>query len=93
MTRILHPGILIGSQDGEEASYFCACRAANANYPCPKCLVHKSELHCITKSFKDRTSESMRAVLERASKATSKAAKEKILQEHGLHDIKVSSWK
>ncbi len=48
---ILYLGILIGSQDVEEASYFCACQAANANYPCPKCLVHKSELHCITKTF------------------------------------------
>ncbi|KAH9970785.1 hypothetical protein BGW80DRAFT_1438007 [Lactifluus volemus] len=90
--RILYPGVLIESQDGEEASYFCACRAATANYPCPKCLVHKSELHCITKSFEPRTSESMRSVLERASQATSKAAKEKILQDHGLHDINHFLW-
>ncbi len=40
ITRILQPGILMASLDGEESSYFCACRAANANYPCPKCLVH-----------------------------------------------------
>jgi hypothetical protein len=87
--RILYPGILIESQDGEEASYFCACRAATAKHPCPKCLVPKSELHSITKSFQPRTSESMRRVLERASRATSKTAKEKILQDYGLHDIKV----
>lgn len=87
--RILHPGILIESQDGEEASYFCACRAATANYPCPKCLAHKSELHRITKCFEPRTSDSMRSVLERASSAPSRTAKEKILQDHGLHDIKV----
>jgi hypothetical protein len=93
MTRILYPGILIESQDGEEASYFCACRAATANYPCPKCLVHKSELHHITKSFEPRTSESMRFVLERVSQATLKTAKEKILQDHRLHDIKVSYYK
>ena len=94
MTRILYPGILIESQDGEEASYFCACRAATANHPCPKCLVHKSQLHRITKSFEPWTSESMRLVLQRASQATSKTAKEKILQDHGLHDIKVSNeWK
>jgi hypothetical protein len=90
MIRILYPGILIESQDGEEASYFCACRAATANHPCPKCLVHKSELHRISKSFKPRSTESMRSVLQRASQATSKTAKEKILQDHGLHDIKVS---
>jgi hypothetical protein len=87
--RILYPGILIGSQDGEEASYFCACRAANANYPCPKCLVHKSELHCITKTFEPQTSESMRSVFEHASEQTTKIRKEKVLQDHGLHDIKV----
>jgi hypothetical protein len=89
ISRILYPGFLIESQDGEEASYFCACRAATASYPCPKCLVHKSNLSDITKSFEPRTSESMRSVLERASQASSKTHKEKILQDHGLHDIKV----
>lgn len=90
--RILYPGILIESQDGEEASYFCACRAATAIHPCPKCLVHKSHLSNITKTFEPRTSESMQAVLERASQATSKTDKEKILKDHGLHDIKVRGY-
>ena len=90
ITRILYPGVLIESQDGEEASYFCACRAATANHPCPKCLVHKSQLHCITETFESRTSESMRSVLKLASQATSKTSKEKILQDHGLHDIEVT---
>ena len=90
ITRILYPGVLIESQDGEETSYFCACRAASAIHPCPKCLVHKSDLSQITKTFEPRTSESMRSVLERASQATSKTRKEKILQDHGLHDIKVT---
>ena len=88
--RILYPGILIGSQDGEEASYFCACRAATANFPCPKCLVPKSQLHCITTSFTPRTTDSMRSVFERASTTTSKTAREKIFQDYGLHGIKVS---
>ncbi|KJA12958.1 hypothetical protein HYPSUDRAFT_73169 [Hypholoma sublateritium FD-334 SS-4] len=90
--RILYPGILIESQDGEEASYFCACRAALANYPCPKCLVCKDELHCVSRTFPARTSESMRAVIEQVSVATTKAKKEKILQDHGLHDIKHFLW-
>ena len=89
ISRILYPGVLIESQDGEEASYFCACRAATANFPCPKCLVHKSNLSNITKTFEARTSASMQFVLELASKATTKTSKEKILQDHGLHDIKV----
>jgi hypothetical protein len=92
ISRILYPGFLIESQDGEEASYFCACRAATASYPCPKCLVHKSNLSDITKSFEPRTSKSMQSVLERASQATSKTRKEKILQDHGLHDIKVRQY-
>ena len=92
ITRILFPGVLIVSQDGEEASYFCSCRAATANHPCPKCLVHKSELHDITRSFVPRTSSSMRSVVEQASQATSKNGKEKILQDHGLHNIRVGSY-
>jgi hypothetical protein len=32
----------------------------------------------------------MRSVFEQASKATSKTSKEKILQDYGLHGIKVS---
>ncbi|PPQ86075.1 hypothetical protein CVT25_003329, partial [Psilocybe cyanescens] len=92
VTRILYPGILIESQDGEETSYFCACRAASAYYPCPKCLVHRSELHYITRSFELRTSDSMRSVVERASHATSKTAKNQILQDYGLHDVKHFLW-
>ena len=37
ITRVLYPGILIESQDAEEAAYFCGCRAASTNHPCPKC--------------------------------------------------------
>ncbi len=87
--RILYPGILIESQDGEEASYFCACRAALANFPCPKCLVSKGDLHCVSKLFPKRTSESMRAVIQEVSMAPTKAKKEKLLQDYGLHDIEV----
>jgi len=67
---VLHPGILIESQDGEEANCFCACQASgHANYPCPKCLVHKDQLHNITGSFEPRTSDSMCLVIQRASQA------------------------
>jgi len=89
ITRILHPGMLIESQDGEESAYFCACRAATANFPCPKCLVPKAQLHDITKSFQQRTTKSMRAVFECAVHTNSKTAKEQIFQAYGLHDVKV----
>ncbi|KAF8990789.1 hypothetical protein BDQ17DRAFT_1255446, partial [Cyathus striatus] len=74
-----YPGILIVSQDGEEASYFCICRAATAHYPCPKCLVHWSQLDLVTESFELCTLENMCSVLEQASCAHSKISKEKIL--------------
>ncbi len=90
VNHVLHPGILIESQDGEEANCFCACRASgHANYPCPKCLVRKDQLHDITGSFEPRTSDSMRSVIQRASQAQNKTTKEKILQAFGLHDIQV----
>ncbi len=88
--RVLHSGIIIESQDGEEANCFCACRASgHAKYPCPKCLVHNTKLYDLTGTFEPRTSESMRAVIQRASRAETKTDKEKILQAFGLHDIQV----
>jgi hypothetical protein len=88
--RVLYPGILIESQDAEEAAYFCGCRAASANHPCPKCLVAQTDLHKISGNFELRTPQSMRAVLTQASKAKTKGAKEKILKDNGMHNIEVS---
>ncbi|KAJ7076256.1 hypothetical protein B0H15DRAFT_790797 [Mycena belliarum] len=62
VARIFHPGFLINSLDGKEAAYFNACRAALANFPCPKCLVSKADLHRITSSFTIRTSATMKAL-------------------------------
>ncbi|KZT29211.1 hypothetical protein NEOLEDRAFT_1086238 [Neolentinus lepideus HHB14362 ss-1] len=92
-TRTLFPGVLIESVDGEEAANFCACRAALANYPCPKCLVHKSQLHNITGSYEQRTSASMSAVLHEARQASNATAKDNILKDFGLHDIKHFLWR
>ena len=89
VNRVLYPGILIESQDAEEAAYFCGCRAAGANHPCPKCLVGKPYLHNISGDFELRTPESMREVLLQASKAKTKVTKEKILKDNGMHDIEV----
>lgn len=84
-----YPGILIESLDGEEAACFCSVFAANANYPCPKCLAHKDELDKIDKQFTLRTPENMRQVLSRARAAATFGEKARILQEHGLHDVEV----
>ncbi|KAF8149988.1 hypothetical protein B0H34DRAFT_785238 [Crassisporium funariophilum] len=92
VNRVLYPGILIESQDAEEAAYFCGCRAASANHPCPKCLVAQPDLHNISGHFELRTPESMKAVLTQASKAKTKKAKEKILKDNGMHNIEHFLW-
>jgi hypothetical protein len=89
LTRVLYPGILIESQDAEEAAYFCGCRAASAIHPCPKCLVSQPDLHDILGDFELRTPQSMRSVLTKASEAKTKAKKEKILKDNGMHNIEV----
>ncbi|KAJ6577876.1 hypothetical protein B0H19DRAFT_985472 [Mycena capillaripes] len=92
LVRIFHPGILIESLDGKEASYFCACRAARANFPCPKCLVHKSHLHKLTGNFKLRTIPDMKAVVVKAFRSKTKTGKEYILKSYGLHGVKHFLW-
>ena len=87
---MLHPGILIESQDAEEAAYFCGCRAASANHPCPKCLVAQEDLHKISANFEERTPQSMQAVLMRVSQAKTKSAREQILKDNGMHNIEAS---
>ena len=91
ISQILYPGILIESQDAEEAAYFCGCRAAAATHPCPKCLVSHSELHEIFGKFKLRTPDNMRAALEQVASAKTKGEKQRILVKHGLHNIRVRS--
>jgi hypothetical protein len=87
--RIFFPGILIESLDYEEAVHFLCCRAASANYPCPRCLVHKSRQHELSRSFTARTSSTMKAVLRQAHSQPTAKAKEDILRNHGLHDTEV----
>ena len=90
VNRVLYPGILIESQDAEEAAYFCGCHAALANHPCPKCLVAQTDLHKISGNYELRTPQSMQSVLIRVSNAKTKTAKEKILKDNGMHNIEVS---
>jgi len=89
ISRILYPGILIESQDAEEAAYFCGCRAARATHPCPKCLVSHSELHEIFGNFELRTPANMQAALQKVASAKTKAERQRILVKYGLHDIPV----
>ncbi|KAJ7092944.1 hypothetical protein B0H15DRAFT_938487 [Mycena belliarum] len=92
VARVFHPDILISSLDGKEAAYFNACRAALANFPCPKCLVHKADLHKITGSFELRTSATMKATVVKAMKKATKTKTEDILKSFGLHGVKHFLW-
>ncbi|KAJ6461691.1 hypothetical protein C8R45DRAFT_841971, partial [Mycena sanguinolenta] len=87
LTRVLYPGFLIESLDFEEAWNFTCCRAGRAKFPCPRCLVSQEMLHFLQRTFEPRTSSSMRAVVRRAQNALNTTQKEKLLTEHGLHDI------
>ncbi|KAJ7084993.1 hypothetical protein C8R44DRAFT_753060 [Mycena epipterygia] len=89
---VFHPGILITLLDGKEAAYFNACHAMLANYPCPKCLVPKCDLHRITKAFKLCTTESMKAVVQKALSVGTKSEKEEILKSNGIHRITHFLW-
>ncbi|KAJ7347985.1 hypothetical protein DFH08DRAFT_867079 [Mycena albidolilacea] len=89
---VFHPRIHILSLDRKEAAYFNACRAALANYPCPKCLVQHCKLHKLTKTFKLRTTATMKAIVLKAHRVTTKTVKEELLKNHRLHGIKHFLW-
>jgi hypothetical protein len=90
--RLVIPGILAASLDGEEACKFCACRALGADFPCSKCLVPHDKLDELTIHYKSCTTDTMRKCYEQAQETTSHPAKERILRASGLHDIKVCCY-
>jgi hypothetical protein len=87
--RVLYPGIPIQALDGEEACAACACRAALANYPCPRCLVHHNQLDMIDEQFTPRATDTMRQVYLDSQAAATKTMADDILKKHGLHATKV----
>ncbi|KAF9034770.1 hypothetical protein BJ165DRAFT_1604623 [Panaeolus papilionaceus] len=93
ISRVLYPGILIESQDAEEAANFCGCRSAQAHHPCPKCLVFSLDLSKFSGPFELRTPSSMKNVLVQASNAETKGEKEAILKASGMHNINHFLWK
>ncbi|KIJ45397.1 hypothetical protein M422DRAFT_251171 [Sphaerobolus stellatus SS14] len=88
--RVLSPGFLIHSVDGEEGCLTCGTRGANANHPCPKCLVAKEELTQLSKDFAPRLPLEMRVIFEKAKKILSSTARMSLLRGFGLHFVKVS---
>ncbi|KAJ7347355.1 hypothetical protein DFH08DRAFT_914503 [Mycena albidolilacea] len=90
--RVCYPGIPVTSIDGEEACSVSACRAALANFPCPRCLVHQNDLAKICKTFPLRTTETIRNVYADAMTAPTKTESERILQSPGLHATENFFW-
>ncbi|KAJ7347921.1 hypothetical protein DFH08DRAFT_808700 [Mycena albidolilacea] len=90
--RVCYPGVPITSIDGEEACSVSACRAALANFPCPRCLVHHNDLDKICKTFPLRTTETMKQFYEDAIAAPTKTESERILQSVGLHATENFFW-
>ncbi|KAJ7768112.1 hypothetical protein DFH07DRAFT_1008731 [Mycena maculata] len=90
--RVLFPGIPYHSLDGEEACTMCACRAALTNFPCPRCLVPKTELHFLSKQFTLRTTATMKQVYDAALVARTKTDQERLLQSNGLHLTENFFW-
>lgn len=92
INRVLFFGIMIQAIDGKEACSSCAIRNAHANYPCPKCLVHQSQLDLIDRKFPARTTETMRAIYDQFLAAPNKTAGDAILVKSGLHATKVCRY-
>ncbi|KAF8522668.1 hypothetical protein JB92DRAFT_2827536 [Gautieria morchelliformis] len=92
LEHISQEGIAIQSLDMEEAACACGMWAASADYPCTQCLVHKHQLHLVTKSFTLRTTKTMQSVYKQAINAHTKAASEDILKKNGLHKVLNTFW-
>ncbi|CAK5266720.1 unnamed protein product [Mycena citricolor] len=94
--RILYPGFHTESLDFEEAWNFTACRSNRANFPCPRCLIPQELLGRLTGDavhmVPPRTSQSMRHVVDLSRRARTAGEREKILKDHGLHNIVHFMW-
>lgn len=88
--RVCYPGIPITSLDGQEACSVCGTKAANADHPCAKCLVHKTELHKNDKQFPARTSANMEAIYVQSQGAETRGMAKALLRKYGLHGTSVS---
>ncbi|KAJ7786896.1 hypothetical protein B0H14DRAFT_2630011 [Mycena olivaceomarginata] len=89
--RAAFPGVLIESMDFEELAAWLAIRNSTSLHPCPQCLVHKDELPRLTKTFPERTTESMSRALAHAP--VGKTDRNEHLKQYGLHDFEHFLWK
>ncbi|KAJ7780304.1 hypothetical protein DFH07DRAFT_681979, partial [Mycena maculata] len=89
--RVTHPGVLIESMDFEELAVWLAIQNSTSLHPCPQCFVHKDDLHRLTKSYPQHTTQSMSAVLTQA--LISRSEWNEHLKEYGLHNFEHFLWK
>jgi hypothetical protein len=90
IVRVAHPGVLIESMDFEELAAWLAIRNSRSLHPCPQCLVHKDDLHRLSRSYRLRTAAGMSTALAQAP-ISSKTQRNEFLKGYGLHDFEVSS--
>jgi hypothetical protein len=83
-----YPEVLIESMNFEELAAWLAICNLRLLHPCLKCLVHKDNLHWLTRIFTDRISKSMSRALAQAPKNL-KADCNEHLKQYGLHDFEV----
>ncbi|KAF7349530.1 hypothetical protein MSAN_01743400 [Mycena sanguinolenta] len=95
MQRVLFPRLPVLSLDGEEACTCAATRGALADFPCPRCLARRDQLHYFFSNnleFPLRTTATMKAVYEQAKSERFKGDAEDLLQRHGLHLTENAFW-
>ncbi|KAJ7817727.1 hypothetical protein B0H13DRAFT_1662465 [Mycena leptocephala] len=91
IVRVAHPGVLIESMDFEELAAWLAIRNSRSLHPCPQCLVHKDDLHCLSRSYPPRTATGMSTALVKAP-TSSKTQRNEFLKGYGLHDFEHFLW-
>ncbi|EKM74987.1 hypothetical protein AGABI1DRAFT_132682 [Agaricus bisporus var. burnettii JB137-S8] len=85
--------VLIFLADFEEYMTVSLTRGSNAHFPCPVCLVPKSELSNLSKLYKLRNQLEMKEIVVNAmAPGVSAAEREKELKEYGLQPVYNTFW-
>ncbi|KIJ32761.1 hypothetical protein M422DRAFT_265393 [Sphaerobolus stellatus SS14] len=90
--RVLYPGFVIHSIDGEESCSSCGTRGPKAKHPCPKCLAIREELTRFSKIYTPQTQADMMGIIKQV-KAVGVTARMSILRDVGLYFVENTFWK
>ncbi|KAH6880256.1 hypothetical protein BKA70DRAFT_1126649 [Coprinopsis sp. MPI-PUGE-AT-0042] len=91
ITRLIFPIIIILSADYEEQCVMANTRGGLSSYPCPVCLVPKSEQSVVSVSHPPRTTEDHKAMYDAAVSKTAEA-REVAFQGKGLRFVVNVFW-